>query len=234
MAFLLLPCSQVSNSIYTLSLELYTPTAANLARYTFEVLLAAGIVLLAALQLLDIARAVLTAKGRRKGGLRGYLSRGSTWLSLVNNALLLAGVGLWWTFVNSHAKTFSMDLRYPVSGQAGLMKLAEHSAGRGRFASTVCPPDTVKVANPWQGTAPCCVPLQVYANLQPKAHFLQLLEDGAGLKAVWEAFRAMEAAIDVLNWYYALNGISILLLIARCVLAGVGVQRLWSVLCCSV
>lgn len=71
-----------------------------------------------------------------------------------------------------------------------------------------------------QGAAPCCVLLQVYANLQPKAHFLQLLQDGAGLKAAWEAFRAMEAAIGVLTWYYALNGISILLLIARCVLAG--------------
>lgn len=107
--------TQVSNSIYTLSLELYTPTAANLARYAFEILLAGGIVLLAALQLLDILRSLLTAKGRRQGGLTGYLSHGSTWVQLANNALLLAGVGLWWTFVNSHAKTFSMDLRYPVS-----------------------------------------------------------------------------------------------------------------------
>lgn len=104
----------MTNSIYTLSLELYTPTAANLARYAFEVLLAAGIVLLAALQLFDAARSVLTARGRRQGGLRGYLSHGSTWLQLVNNGLLLAAVGLWWTFVNSHAKLFSMDLRYPV------------------------------------------------------------------------------------------------------------------------
>lgn len=79
----------------------------------------------------------------------------------------------------------------------------------------------------FKGNVPCCVPLQVYANLQPKPHFLQLLDDGAGLKAAWEAFRAMEAAIGVLNWYYALNGISILLLIARCVLAG------WAWGCCS-
>jgi hypothetical protein len=124
---LLLLSPQVSNSIYTLSLELYTPTAANLARYAFEVLLAAGIVLLAALQLLDMARSVLTAKGRRKGGLIGYLSHGSTWLQLVNNTLLLTGVGLWWTFVNSHAKVFSMELRYPVSGVGGLL----WSRGRG-------------------------------------------------------------------------------------------------------
>jgi hypothetical protein len=94
---------------------LYSPTAANLARYAFEVLLAAGIVLLTALQLFDIARSVLTAKGRRQGGLQGYFSHGSSWLKLANNALLVAGVGLWWTFVNSHAKTFNMDLRYPVS-----------------------------------------------------------------------------------------------------------------------
>jgi len=107
---------QVSSSINTLSLELYTPTAANLARYAFEVLMAAGIVLLAALQLLDAARSVLTARGRRQGGLRAYFSHGSVWLQLANNALLLTGVALWWTFVNSHAKTFSMDLRYPVSG----------------------------------------------------------------------------------------------------------------------
>jgi hypothetical protein len=106
---------QVSNSIYTLGLELYTPTAANLARYAFEVLLAACIVFLAALQLFELARSVLTARGRWQGGLRGYISHGSTWLQLVNNALLLTGVGLWWTFVNSHAKTFSMELRYPVS-----------------------------------------------------------------------------------------------------------------------
>lgn len=112
---------QVSNSIYTLGLELYTPTTANLVRYAFEVLLAACIVFLASMQLLDAARSEVTAKGRRQGGLKGYLSHGSTWLQLVNNTLLLTGVGLWWTFVNSHAKTFSMDLRYPVSGTAAAL-----------------------------------------------------------------------------------------------------------------
>lgn len=116
---------QVSNSIYTLSLELYTPTAANLARYAFEVLLAAGIVLLAFLQLLEMGRSVLTARGRRQGGLWGYLSHGSTWLQFVNNTLLLTGVGLWWTFVNSHAKVFSMDLRYPVSGDMPALQASD-------------------------------------------------------------------------------------------------------------
>jgi hypothetical protein len=60
--------------------------------------------------------------------------------------------------------------------------------------------------------------LQVYANLQPQAYFLQLANDGAGLTSAWEAFRALEQAVGVLNWYYALNGISILLLIARWVM----------------
>lgn len=67
-------------------------------------------------------------------------------------------------------------------------------------------------------TTPCpvsCESLQVYTSLQPDAFFLQLASDGAGLKAAWSAFSAMQEAIGVLNWYYALNGISILLLIAR-------------------
>jgi hypothetical protein len=106
---------QVSSSIYTLSLELYTATPANLARYAFEVLLAGGIVLLVGLQLVEVGRAVATARGRRRGGLTAYLSHGDVWLRLANNALLLAGVGLWWTFVNRHAKLFGMELRYPVS-----------------------------------------------------------------------------------------------------------------------
>lgn len=55
-----------------------------------------------------------TCSGRRQGGLRGYLSHGSVWLELINNVLLLAAMGLWWCFVNQHAKVFSMDLRYPV------------------------------------------------------------------------------------------------------------------------
>lgn len=57
---------------------------------------------------------------------------------------------------------------------------------------------------------------QVYNQLQPQAYFLKLANGGAGLQAAWEAFSKMEEAISVLNWYYALNGISILLLIARC------------------
>lgn len=96
-------------------MELYDPTPVNLARYAFEVLLAAFIALLNLLQLVDILMAGLTRKGRRQGGLRAYFSHGGNWLQLFNNVLLLAGVGLWWTFVNYHAKQFTMELRYPVS-----------------------------------------------------------------------------------------------------------------------
>jgi hypothetical protein len=59
------------------------------------------------------------------------------------------------------------------------------------------------------------VVLQVYADLQPQAYFLRLANNGTGLSALWAAFSKLEGAIGVLNWYYALNGISILLLIAR-------------------
>lgn len=57
---------------------------------------------------------------------------------------------------------------------------------------------------------------QVYASLEPQAYFLQLADSqGAGLRGAWAAFSALQEAIGVLNWYYALNGLSILLLIAR-------------------
>lgn len=56
---------------------------------------------------------------------------------------------------------------------------------------------------------------QVYANLEPQAYFLQLADGGAGLVGVWDALAKLEEGISVLNVYYAINGISILLLIAR-------------------
>ncbi|WIA39913.1 hypothetical protein OEZ86_013355 [Tetradesmus obliquus] len=160
---------QVSNRIYTLSLELYDPTSANLARYAFEVLLAGCIVLLNLIELARFAQAARYSwRGRIDKGLGQYLSSIGVWLRLANNVLLLAGLGLWWTFVNSHAKQFNMDLRYPV-----------------------------------------------YENLQPQAFFLKLAGNGAGLATAWEAITRLEAAISVLNVYYAINGICILLLIAR-------------------
>lgn len=57
--------------------------------------------------------------------------------------------------------------------------------------------------------------MQVYENLQPQAFFLKLAGNGAGLASAWEAITRLEAAISVLNVYYAINGICILLLIAR-------------------
>eukprot|EP00883_Tetradesmus_obliquus_P001212 jgi/Sobl393_1/11292/SZX78320.1 len=160
---------QVSNRIYTLSLELYDPTSANLARYAFEVLLAGCIVLLSLIELARFAQAARYSwRGRIDKGLGQYLSSIGVWLRLANNVLLLAGLGLWWTFVNSHAKQFNMDLRYPV-----------------------------------------------YENLQPQAFFLKLAGNGAGLASAWEAITRLEAAISVLNVYHAINGICILLLIAR-------------------
>jgi hypothetical protein len=114
------PTEQLTSRIYTLSLELYDSTVANLARYAFEILLAGCIALLNLLQLKDILASVLTAKGRRRGGLMTYFKSGGHVLKLVNNVLLAAGVGLWWVFVNEHAKTFALDVRYPVSQEARL------------------------------------------------------------------------------------------------------------------
>lgn len=56
---------------------------------------------------------------------------------------------------------------------------------------------------------------QVYASLEPAAYFLKLADKGAGLSDVWAAMQKLQAAIATLNWYYAVNGVSILLLIAR-------------------
>jgi hypothetical protein len=66
--------------------------------------------------------------------------------------------------------------------------------------------------------------MQVYENLQPQAFFLKLANNGAGLASAWEAISRLEAAISLLNVYYAINGICILLLIARWVSV---------VLCCA-
>jgi hypothetical protein len=55
----------------------------------------------------------------------------------------------------------------------------------------------------------------VYADLQPSANFLKLFGDGRGLSSAWAAIRGLEAAADLLAWYYSLSAISILLLLAR-------------------
>lgn len=55
----------------------------------------------------------------------------------------------------------------------------------------------------------------VYASLTPDANYLALNANGQNLEAAWDAFSSMDDLINILNWYYALNGINILLLIAR-------------------
>ena len=54
----------------------------------------------------------------------------------------------------------------------------------------------------------------VYNNLQAQAYYLALAE-GNGMDAFWSSMNQMIAATNMLNWYFALNGINILLLIAR-------------------
>ncbi|GLC33126.1 hypothetical protein PLESTB_000367500 [Pleodorina starrii] len=55
----------------------------------------------------------------------------------------------------------------------------------------------------------------VYQRLSPDANFLALQDSGANLVAANAAFSDLRELVDMLNWYFALNGINILLLIAR-------------------
>lgn len=55
----------------------------------------------------------------------------------------------------------------------------------------------------------------MYQDLQPQAYFLKLNANGAELSNAWDAFYNLDDAIVLLNSYYALNGINIILLIAR-------------------
>jgi antitoxin (DNA-binding transcriptional repressor) of toxin-antitoxin stability system len=66
--------------------------------------------------------------------------------------------------------------------------------------------------------AACCTlnTSQVYQDLQPTANFLHLAAAGRGLTAAWDAITRLDAAVNVVAWYYALSGINILLLLARC------------------
>jgi hypothetical protein len=55
----------------------------------------------------------------------------------------------------------------------------------------------------------------VYANLHATADYLALADNGSGMVSMWHDFTDLQDLIDMLNWYFALNGINILLLIAR-------------------
>jgi hypothetical protein len=91
------------------------------------------------------------------------------------------------------------------------MYVLAHPPSLASFLHTHCSPSPSLLPSPHPPPA-----LQVYASLEPQAYFLRLADSqGAGLRGAWAAFSAMQEAIGVLNWYYALNGISILLLIAR-------------------
>ncbi|GIL76287.1 hypothetical protein Vretimale_5865 [Volvox reticuliferus] len=55
----------------------------------------------------------------------------------------------------------------------------------------------------------------VYDSLTPQANYLALSANGANLINANAAFSDLRELVDMLNWYFALNGINILLLIAR-------------------
>lgn len=55
----------------------------------------------------------------------------------------------------------------------------------------------------------------VYDSLNPPAGYLKLHDQGSDLHALHKDFKGMQDLVDMLAWYYALNGINILLLIAR-------------------
>lgn len=69
---------------------------------------------------------------------------------------------------------------------------------------------------PHSDPPPCPAPAPAPAwRLQPDANFLRLRDAGSQLEGAWAAFAALRAGIGLLNWYYALNGVNILLMIAR-------------------
>ena len=55
---------------------------------------------------------------------------------------------------------------------------------------------------------------EVYNDLNAQANYLAL-SPISGMDALWSAYNSMIASVNMLNWYFALNGINILLLIAR-------------------
>jgi hypothetical protein len=55
---------------------------------------------------------------------------------------------------------------------------------------------------------------EVYNDLNAQANYLAL-SPLSGMDALWSAYSSMIASVNMLNWYFALNGINILLLIAR-------------------
>ena len=55
----------------------------------------------------------------------------------------------------------------------------------------------------------------VYANLNAQARIMRFNGDGGELSNAYAAFSNLQYLVQTLSWYYALNGINILLVIAR-------------------
>lgn len=55
----------------------------------------------------------------------------------------------------------------------------------------------------------------VYKDLNAQARILDLNGDGGELRSAYSAFSNLQFLVQTLSWYYALNGINILLVIAR-------------------
>lgn len=55
----------------------------------------------------------------------------------------------------------------------------------------------------------------VYSDLNAQARILDLNGDGSELRNAYSAFSNLQFLVQTLSWYYALNGINILLVIAR-------------------
>lgn len=55
----------------------------------------------------------------------------------------------------------------------------------------------------------------VYEDLNAQARIMRLNGDDSELNAAFSAFSSLQSLVQTLSWYYALNGINILLVIAR-------------------
>ena len=115
---------QVTQSIYTLRLELYGANPSDTLRFAAEIVLGFLICVLFILHFRTIIMVAVSSNrpggvGWRKG-LKAYCTSAAHWADFISNALLLTCIALWWRFWHGYASTFDMELRYPVSN-AGRM-----------------------------------------------------------------------------------------------------------------
>lgn len=130
---------RASHDVKPIRMEAYDLTGpdaspADAARLAAEAALSAACALMALAQLRDVARA---ARSGGAAGLRRYFGSAAHWVDGASNALLLACVALWWTFVVGHAGRWSVALRYDVYAdlepRANFLRLS--AAGRGLSAA---------------------------------------------------------------------------------------------------